>query len=224
MGSNLLMIVFDYTPVLARLTLFVMSGAGLGLYSSQIFAAPVQGYVMVVQMTPAVCMLDTQKSKKRKCLEGYALNISGLLPETSETECKTAASAALSPLQAKVVARVIPDENARVQLWQAIGGCVPMNASQYFRTIINYAERLKIPSELTSPENRSMHMSNLRLQFLRLNPTLPVSAIRFNCAALNGTPTLTEVKLCYKPNGQYKQCSTTVETNCPNSFTIKGSY
>jgi len=224
MGFGLLMIFFDYTPVLARLTLFVVSSAGLGLSSSYIFAAPVQGYVMVVQMTPAVCMLDNQKSKKRKCLEGYALNISGLLPETSEPECKTAASAALSPLQAKVVARVMPDEGARVQLWQAIGGCVPMNASQYFRTVINYAERLKVPTELTSPENRTMHVTNLRLQFLRLNPAMPVSAIKFNCASVNGTPILTEVKLCYKPNGQYKQCSTTVETNCPNSFTIKGSY
>ena len=224
MGFELLMIFFDYTPVLARLALFVVSGAGLGLSSSHIFAAPVQGYVMVVQMTPAVCMLDNQKSKKRKCLEGYALNISGLLPETSEPECKTAASAALSPLQAKVVARVMPDEGARVQLWQAIGGCVPMNASQYFRTVINYAERLKVPTELTSPENRTMHVTNLRLQFLRLNPAMPVSAIKFNCASVNGTPILTEVKLCYKPNGQYKQCSTIVETNCPNSFTIKGSY
>ena len=218
------MIVFDYTPVLTRLALFIVSGVGLGLCSSHVFAAPVQGYVMVVQMTPAVCMLDNQKSKKRKCLEGYALNISGLLPETSESECKTAASAVLSPLQAKVVARVMPDENSRIQLWHAIGGCVPMNASQYFRTVINYAERLKVPTELTSPENRTMHLTNLRLQFLRLNPAMPAGAIKFNCAAVKGIPILTEVKLCYKPNGQYKQCSTAVETTCPNSFTIKGSY
>lgn len=218
------MIFFDQTSVLGKFALFALSGAGLGLLAPRVFAAPVQGYMMVVQMTPAVCMLDTQKSKKRKCLEGYSLNISGLFPETSETECRTASSAVLSPLQAKVVARVMPDENARVQLWQAIGGCVPMNASQYFRTVINYAERLKIPSELTSPENRTMHMTNLRLQFLRLNPALPIGALKFNCAAVKGTPILTEVKLCYKNNGQYKQCSAVVETNCPNSFTIKGSY
>ena len=218
------MIFFDQTSVLGKLALFALSGAGLGLLAPRVFAAPVQGYMMVVQMTPAVCMLDTQKSKKRKCLEGYSLNISGLFPETSETECRTASSAVLSPLQAKVVARVMPDENTRVQLWQAIGGCVPMNASQYFRTVINYAERLKIPSELTSPENRTMHMTNLRLQFLRLNPALPIGALKFNCAAVKGTPILTEVKLCYKNNGQYKQCSAVVENTCPNSFTIKGSY
>ena len=218
------MIFFQYRAVLTRFALLVLSSVGLSLFTSHVFAAPVQGYVMLVQMTPAVCLLDTQKSKKRKCLEGYSLNIAGLFPETSESECKTASSAALSPLQAKVVARVMPDENARVQLWSAIGGCVPMNASQYFRTVINYAERLKVPAELTSPETRPMHIANLRLRFLRLNPTLPVNAIKFNCSVSHGTPILTEVKLCYKINGQYKQCPATVENNCPVSFIIKGSY
>ncbi len=218
------MIFFGQTSVLLRCALLGMSGAGLGLFAPQIFAAPLQGYVMVVQMTPAVCMFDAQKSKQRKCLEGYALNISGLYPETSEYECRTASTAALSPLQAKVVARVMPDENARVQLWRGVGGCVQMNASQYFRTIINYAERLKIPKELTSPETRAIHQINLRLQFLRLNPGLPANAIRFSCSTFQGNAILAEVKLCYKKNGQYKRCSAEIENTCPNLLTIKGSY
>lgn len=218
------MIFSGRTSVLLRWALFAVNSAGLGLFAPQTFAAPLQGYVMVVQMTPAVCMFDAQKSKQRKCLEGYSLNISGLYPETSETECRTTSSAALSPLQAKVVARVMPDENARMQLWRGIGGCVQMNSSQYFRTIINYAERLKIPKELTSPETRAMHQTNLRLQFLRLNPSLPANAIRFSCSTFQGNAILTEVKLCYKNNGQYKRCSAEVENTCPNLFTIKGSY
>lgn len=194
------------------------------LFTPRIHAAPLQGYVMVIQMTPAVCMLDANSSKKRKCLEGYALNISGLYPETTRTECKTTSSAELSPLQTKVVARVMPDGNTRLQLWHAIGGCIPMNASRYFRTVINYAERLKIPTELTSPETRTTHLSELRSQFLRLNPTLSSQSIKFNCAAVQKNAILTEVKLCYKTNGQYKKCAVTIESNCPTSFTIKGSY
>ena len=46
-----------------------------------------------------------------------------------------------------------------------MGGCVPMNASQYFRTIINFAERLKIPANLTSSTNVEMQQSTLRQQF-----------------------------------------------------------
>ena len=152
------------------------------------------------------------------------MNISGLFPETSNSECKTTSSAVLSPLQAKVVARVMPDENARVQLWHAIGGCIPMNASQYFRMMINYAERLKIPAELTSPETRVMNASTLNGRFLRLNPTVLMKSIKFNCSSVHGKPILTEVKLCYASNGQYKKCSIAVEAHCPASFTIKGSY
>ena len=185
----------------------------------------ISGYVMHVQMTPAACSFDSSRQKQRKCLEGYSLTIASLLPEVPlNRDCSTKTSAKLSPLQAKVVARVMPDENARVQLWQNVGGCMSMNASQYFRTVINYAERLKVPAELTSPETRPMHIANLRLRFLRLNPTLPVNAIKFNCSVSHGTPILTEVKLCYKNNGQYKQCPATVESNCPVSFIIKGSY
>lgn len=139
----------------------------------------VQGYVMHVQMTPAVCSLDPSKQKQRKCLEGYSLTITGLMPETTRTDCSTESSATLSPLQAKVVARVMPDNNARVQLWKSVGGCVPMNASQYFRTIINFAERLKIPANLTSSSNVEMQQSTLRQQFTKLNPSLPQMAFVF---------------------------------------------
>lgn len=218
------MMFFAHPSILGRAALFLFSAALCGWFASAVSAAPVQGYVMAIQMTPAVCMLDAQSSKKRKCLEGYSLNISGLFPETMQVDCKTSSSAALSPLQAKVVARVMPDEAARVQLWRAIGGCVPMNASQYFRTVINYAEQLKIPAELTTPETKKMQIDTLRSQFLRLNTTLPSTAIKFNCSAFHGNSILTELKLCYKNNGQYKACPVTVENNCPNSFTIKGSY
>ncbi len=92
------------------------------LVNVPLHAAPqLQGYVMQVQLTPAVCALDSSKQKQRKCLEGYSLTISGLLPETTERNCTTNSSASLTPLQAKVVARVMPEENARIQLWRSVG-------------------------------------------------------------------------------------------------------
>ena len=207
-----------------QVTLLSLSGAALVLCTQNAFSAPVQGYVMSVQMTPAVCLIDSSKSKKRKCLEGYSLNIEGLYPDVAARECRTQSSAKLPPLQAKVVARVMPDEAARVQLWQAIGGCVPMNASQYFRTVINFAERLKIPADLTSPNTIAVQKENLRQQFTKLNPSLPPNGIRFSCQASRFDSILTEIRVCYQKNGQYKQCASHIVTGCPNEFTIKGSY
>lgn len=207
---------------------WLLAGAALTttLYPSQSRAAEptLQGYVMHVQMTPAVCALDRRIAKQRKCLEGYALTISGLIPETTAQNCRTNSSATLSPLQSKVVVRVMPEKNVRVQLWQEVGGCVPMNASQYFRTIINLAERLKIPAELTGYEDRNISQNELRTQFLKLNPTLPSSGIRFNCQKAKDRHILTEIQVCYKPDGHYKACSSQVVSNCPREFAIKGSY
>lgn len=199
--------------------------AMIGLCSSPAFAAPaLQGYVMRVQMTPAVCALDSSRQKTRQCLEGYSLTIAGLLPEITEEDCTTSSSANLSPIQANVVSRIMPGENSRAQLWHSVGGCLPMNASQYFRTIINYAERLKIPADLTGSVSRQMQNNSLKQQFLKLNPALPNNGIRFSCESLRGTPVLTEVQVCYRVNGQYKQCSSEVVSSCPGSFTVKGAY
>lgn len=197
-------------------------------FSAPLYAASnteVAGYVMHVQMTPAACSFDSSRQKQRKCLEGYSLTIASLLPEVPlNRDCSTKTSAKLSPLQAKVVARVMPDENARVQLWQEVGGCMPMNASQYFRTVINFAERLKIPADLTSPNTIEVQKENLRQQFTKLNPSLPPNGIRFTCQSSRFDSVLTEIRVCYQKNGQYKQCASHIVTGCPSEFTIKGSY
>lgn len=199
---------------------------GFLLFTVQVYAASVQpqGYVLQIQLTPAVCALDSSKQKQRKCLEGYSLTISGLLPETTQKDCTVTSTAALSPLQSKVVARVMPDPNSRTQLWQSVGGCVPMNPSQYFRTMINLAEKLKIPADLTSSENKIVNHQNLKTQFTKLNPTLPINGVSFSCQTSKSNTVLTEIEICYKVNGQYKQCSNHIVSNCPTSFSIKGAY
>lgn len=205
----------------------VLVGVGSFVTSFQAIASPkgLQGYVMHIQMTPAICSIDKSKIKQRKCLEGYSLTITGLLPETPQRDCTTLSSAKLSPIQTKVVARVMPDENARMNLWRSIGGCVPMNASQYFRNIINKAQELKIPADLTGVENKTIQQSTLKNQFYRLNPRLQKESIQFNCmASSRGKAVLTNIQVCYRVNGQYKQCGNSQASNCPNSFMIQGSY
>ena len=184
----------------------------------------VKGYVMQIQMTPAMCYLNSSQSKKRKCLEGYSLNIVGLYPEPMSERCQTTSSAALAPLQAKVVARVMPDEPARLQLWRSVGGCVPMNASQYFRAIINYADRLKVPRDLSRAETSQVTVSHIQSEFLRLNPQLNPKALNFHCQSHRNMSYLTEVRVCYNAKGQYTACSPVMQSNCPTRYYIKGAY
>lgn len=202
----------------------IMGVCGLLVPHAQAQTTVLKGYIMNIQMVPATCALDKQKNKKRKCAEGYSLNIAGLYPETTQPSCHTQSSAALLPLQAKVISRVMPDPNSRAQLWANYGGCVPMNASQYFRTIINYADRLNVPLELSAADDNIANINALRADFLRLNKSMPNQSLHFNCQLLNRTPVLTSIDICYNTSGKYKQCPTQVSTKCPYRFTIKGTF
>lgn len=200
--------------------------AGYLTSAIQAHAAPnhLQGYVLDVQMTPAICSMDSNRNKQRRCLEGYSLTINGLLPETDQKDCSTHSSPKLSPLQEKTVARVMPEETIRNRLWYSIGGCIPMNASQYFRNMINKAENLKVPSDLTGTGNKTVQQHALINQFVRMNPKMSSENIRLSCNGRSSKAMLTGIKICYKVNGQYKQCSTQIVSNCPTTFSIKGSY
>lgn len=209
-----------------RLKLLTMSVGAWGILASEVQAqtSVLRGYVMEIQMVPAFCALDKEKSKKRKCVEGYSLNIAGLYPDTTKESCQTTSSSVLLPLQAKVVSRVMPDQNARTMLWQNYGGCVPMNASQYFRTIINYADRLNVPLDLSAADDNFTNVNALRADFLKLNKSMPNHALHFSCQMINRVHVLTSIDICYNTAGKYKQCPKTLQTNCPYGFHIKGTF
>ncbi len=71
------MVLMSFQSVLTqKLLLLISSGIAMGFFATSAHATPTEfGYVKEVQMTPAVCLFDSQGSKKRKCLEGYSLNI-----------------------------------------------------------------------------------------------------------------------------------------------------
>ena len=196
-----------------------------GALVQKIHAAHVGGYVMHLQMVPAICVLDSARSKKRQCLDGYALNIAGLYPSKPHGQCSTESSAKLGPLQSRVLSRVMPDEKARIDLWRNIGGCVPMSAVQYFRLIIQYAGRLKVPAELSGIErNQYMRLPELRSKFIKLNKGLTEKSIQFECRSLYGESLLTGAKVCYTDQGAYRHCADEIIDQCPQNITIKGSF
>lgn len=196
------------------------------LYSSRVSAAPgdLNGYVLHVQLAPAVCMMDSTIRKQRKCLDGNSMTILGLYPETQKRDCETLSHPMLSPIQKQVVARLIQDEHTRDRLWHSIGACVPMSASNYFRTMVTYATNLKIPADLLGIQNKKVEHSALKNQFLKLNPKLKDDAIHFFCHTHRQQTLLTSIQICYTPKGQYKSCDSRIVSNCPKIFQIQSTY
>lgn len=217
--------------ILRHNMLVAASALFLGLFTQPVMSAEnvrPQGYTLVVHMAPALCAMDSSRRNLRQCQEGFSLTIASLkpqVPSNTAVDCYTKTPAVLTPLQARVVDRVMPDERLRQEDWQRNGGCTGMTPSTYFRTIANYAGRLRVPPEFNAAREVTMKRSNLLRQLQTLNPSLPVDGVQLNCAQSSrfSAAVLTEMRVCYNATGNYVACPATVRSNCPASFVVQGA-
>jgi ribonuclease T2 len=186
---------------------------------------PPSSFTLIIRMTPAACALDPELQKLRQCQDGFTLTISSLQAErTSGKRLENCShdQTNLSPLQERVVERVMPDKQLRDEDWQRNGSCTGMSPTLYFRTIATYAQRLKIPSELASPRDTVLTKSYIINKLQQLNPGLTDKSILLRCTAESGRefPVLTELRSCYNTQGQYDNCPAYIKSNCPSSVVI----
>ncbi|WP_227679606.1 hypothetical protein [Psychrobacter sp. Pi2-51] len=176
--------------------------------------------VLMIEMTPALCSLQPTRVRMRQCLEGYSLTVSGLDMGYGE-RCGRGVEPRLTPLQLKVVNRIMPDTTVRSQVWQHYGACSPLSASSYFRQITNYAGALKLPNELNTGNSYTVSKSRFIGQMTRLNSGMPASSIDLICQAGSRRQTiLTDVHVCYE-GSEFGSCSEVVD-NCGKKFIISG--
>lgn len=176
--------------------------------------------VLMIEMTPALCSLQPTRARMRQCLEGYSLTVSGLDMGYGE-RCGRGSEPHLTPLQLKVVNRIMPDTTVRTQAWQRYGACSPLSASSYFRQITNYAGDLKLPSELNTGNSYTVLKSSFVGQMTRLNSSMSPASIDLICqVGTRRQMVLTDVHVCYEGSA-FGACSNVVD-NCGNKFIISG--
>jgi ribonuclease T2 len=100
-----------------------------------------------------------------------------------------------------------------------------MTASNYFRTIANYAARLRVPPEFNAAGEVPVQRANLIHQLQSLNPGLPAEGIQLRCVSNYrfNAPVLTEMRVCYSADGHYTACPAVVRSSCPSSFVVQGA-
>lgn len=184
-----------------------------------------KGYVLNIELSPAVCKIDLSQKRMRQCLEGYSLSVAGLFPTDHSRPCQTSNNLVLTPVQKRVLMRIMPDENVQMRLWRNIGGCISMSAQQYVRLMVNYAERLNIPEEFSTASTLKVNRDWLERRFIQQNTGMSNKSFHLSCGTLNRTKTvLTNIQVCYKQDGRYTDCPSTRVSQCPDQFVIQGSY
>ena len=176
--------------------------------------------VLMIEMTPALCSLQPTRARMRQCLEGYSLTVSGLDMGYGE-RCGRGSEPRLTPLQLKVVNRIMPDTTVRTQAWQRYGACSPLSTSSYFRQITNYAGDLKLPNELNTGNSYTVLKSRFVGQMIRLNNGMSANSVDLICqVGTRRQMVLTDVHVCYE-GGSFGTCSNVVD-NCGSKFIISG--
>nr|WP_289055085.1 hypothetical protein [uncultured Psychrobacter sp.] len=176
--------------------------------------------VLMIEMTPALCSIQPTRARMRQCLEGYSLTVSGLDMGYGE-RCGVGSEPRLTPLQLKVVNRIMPDTTVRSQAWQRYGACSPLSAASYFRQITNYAGALKLPNELHTGNSYTVSKARFISQMTRLNSGMSASGIDLICQAGNRRQSiLTDIHVCYD-GSNFGKCYQVVN-NCGNKFIISG--
>lgn len=220
---------FSKKSLMSQMLLSLIVGTLCGLFSISVnaedFANPPSSFTLIIRMTPAACALDPALQKLRQCQDGFTLTISSLQAERvggRRLENCSRNPTNLSPLQERVVERVMPDKQLRDEDWQRNGSCTGMSPTVYFRTIATYAQRLKIPSELASPRDTVLTKSHIISKLQQLNPGLTEKSLLLRCTVESGRdlPVLTELRSCYNTQGQYDACPASFKSNCPSSVVI----
>ncbi len=176
--------------------------------------------VLMIEMTPALCKMQPSRSRMRQCLEGYSLTVAGL-NLGSGNRCERGSEPDLTPLQLKVVNRIMPDSTVRSQAWYRYGACSPLSANNYFRQIVSLASELKLPSELNSGNSYTVSKSSFLGQMTRLNSGMNSASIDLICQDANRRQSiLTEVHICYE-GSQFGTCSSPINS-CGKNFIISG--
>ena len=176
--------------------------------------------VLMIEMTPALCSLQPTRARMRQCLEGYSLTVSGLDMGYGE-RCGRGSEPRLTPLQLKVVNRIMPDTTVRTQAWKRYGACSPLSASSYFRQITNYAGDLKLPNELNTGNSYTVLKSRFVGQMTRLNNGMSANSVDLICqVGTRRQMVLTDVHVCYE-GSSFGTCSNVVD-NCGSKFIISG--
>jgi ribonuclease T2 len=135
--------------------------------------------------------------------------------------CGRGSEPRLTPLQLKVVNRIMPDTSVRSQAWQRYGACSPLSASSYFRQIINYSGQLKLPNELNTGNSYTVSKSRFIGQMTRLNSGMTSSSIDLICQdGSRRQSILTDIHICYE-GSQFGSCRNVVDS-CGNNFIIAG--
>jgi ribonuclease T2 len=180
---------------------------------------PIDHYVLALSWSPSFCAASGAESESMQCggSASYAFVVHGLWPQYSR------GWPAYCPAQERWVPEKIisamlplmPSKRLVIHEWRKHGTCSGLSMSAYFGLIQRLFAKISIPARYLLPGRVvTAPPAAIISDFIDANPGLKSSMIGLVCRPSPRTSSLTEVRICFSPTGQFTHCSSRSRSDC----------
>jgi ribonuclease T2 len=186
---------------------------------SQVRAKPIDHYVLALSWSPSFCAASDAENEAMQCgtRPSYGFVVHGLWPQYARGWPEFC-QAQEGWIPEKIIAAMLPlmpSKRLVIHEWRKHGTCSGLSMSGYFGLIGQLFAKVRIPARYLSPV-RAVRASPAVIisDFMEVNPGLKSSMIGVACRPSAAAASLTEVRVCFTPTGEFTQCSPRSRSDC----------
>jgi ribonuclease T2 len=175
--------------------------------------------VLALSWSPTFCASAEAEDEAAQCRRGPAFGfiVHGLWPQyrTSRPQFCPHPDRWVPERMISSMLPLMPSKRLVIHQWRKHGTCSGLAMDDYFGLMKRLFANLSIPARYRSPPAAvAASPDEIRSDFIAANPGLEPSMIAIACRRGNRRATLSEVRICFSPAGEFAQCSPRRRTDC----------
>jgi ribonuclease T2 len=180
---------------------------------------PIDHYVLALSWSPSFCAASDAESESLQCggSASHGFVVHGLWPQYSRGWPEYCPSQERW-IPEKIISAMLPlmpSKRLVIHEWRKHGTCSGLSVSAYFGLVQRLFAKLTIPERYRSP-TRAVRDSPAAIvsDFIKANPGLNLSMIGLACRPSARTASLTEIRICFSPAGEFTHCGSRSRSDC----------
>jgi ribonuclease T2 len=186
---------------------------------SQLRARPIDHYVLALSWSPSFCAAPEGESEAMQCRgsASYGFIVHGLWPQYSKgwPQYCPAQERWIPDKMISSMLPLMPSKRLVIYEWRKHGTCSGLSMGAYFALIQRLFGKVRIPARyLSSARAVTATPAAIISDFMEANPGLKSSMIGLACRPSARTASLTEIRICFSPAGEFTHCSSRGRSDC----------
>jgi ribonuclease T2 len=182
-------------------------------------AEPIDHYVLALSWSPSFCAAPDAEAQTMQCDRNapFAFVVHGLWPQYrgSWPQYCPAQERWIPEHMISAMLPLMPSKRLVIHQWRKHGTCSGLTMSDYFALIRRLFSKVRIPARYLSPADAvTARPAAIMSDFIRANPGLEPSMMGLACRPSGRMAALTEIRICFSPEGEFTHCSSRSRSDC----------